>query len=42
MNYGAVLDGKSSAGETPTPVGEREFKWILDDTDFTDEFGKRY
>ena len=42
MNYGAVLvEEDLSEGDQPTPIGEREFKWVLDDPDHTDKFGEQ-
>ena len=41
INYGAVLvEEELNEGDLPTPVGEREVEWILDDENYKDKFNR--
>ena len=41
-NYGAVLVEETLAkDDVPTPIGEREYEWILDNANYTDKFGNK-
>ena len=36
-----TVDEELEEGDVPTPVGEREFEWFLDDPNYTDKFGNK-